>query len=499
MTDSVHRQYFHACRYGTVGFRLLTTTTFVVSIVTIRLLNEWLWADGREPATGTEHLLRWAGWAWTASLPTVLVSILAMCISTDPPTEPPPVDPSVAVAFRIVSRGRNLEALTGTVDAVRRIMHETPLFRHRIEVVTDEAVALPAYRDLHVMVVPADYATPHRSRWKARALCFAVEHSRNDDRDYIVHLDEESWPSTSAVVGIADFIARNNNRFLPPIGQGMILYYRHFTGRRIMPKLLTLADMLRTGDDIGRFRFQFRMGKAPMGIHGSFIVIRTDVERRIGLDVGADGSLTEDAWFAMAAQAAGVEFGWVNGYLVEQAPEHVVDFVKQRRRWWNGLFRVALFAPSKAWARTTLFGFLVLWGAAMVGSMYTVLNLFLGLATHPVASWTGTVCFAWYLTMYLAGLRLNIAAWRQDTGDDVGWWDRVGLYAALIVLMPVFGLLEAVAVMYGMARPERGFTVITKSNIERSPADGSRVGAHLVEQAAAAHRRSQRSLDPLQV
>ena len=29
-----------------------------------------------------------------------------------------------------------------------------------------------------------------------------------------------------------------------------------------------------------------------MGIHGSFIVIRTDVEQRIGLDVGADGSLT---------------------------------------------------------------------------------------------------------------------------------------------------------------------------------------------------------------
>ena len=167
--------------------------------------------------------------------------------------------------------------------------------------------------------------------------------------------------------------------------------------------------------------------------------------------------------------------------------------------WADALFRVALFAPSKAWARTTLFGFLVLWGAAMVGSVYTVLNLFLGLATHPVASWTGTVCFAWYLTMYLAGLRLNIAAWRQDTGDDVGWGHRVGLYSALIVLMPLFGLLEAVAVMYGIARPERGFTVITKSNIERSPAHGSGVGAHLVEQAVAAHRGSQGALDPLQV
>jgi egghead protein (zeste-white 4 protein) len=202
-----------------------------------------------------------------------------------------------------------------------------------------------------------------------------------------------------------------------------------------------------------------------MGMHGSYIVIRNDVEQRIGLDVGADGSLTEDAWFAMAAQAAGVEFAWVNGYVVEQAPERMSDFVKQRRRWWNGLFRVALFAPSKAWARTTLFGFLVLWGAAMVGAVYTLVNVVIGLETHPVASWLGTLCFAWYLTMYVSGLRLNLAAWQQDTGVELRRRTRAGYFVALVVSMPLFGLLEAAAVMYGIARPERGFTVITKSNV----------------------------------
>ncbi|MCB1000876.1 MAG: glycosyltransferase family 2 protein [Acidimicrobiales bacterium] len=462
-------QYFHACRYASARFRITTILVFLASLAVIRLMNDLLWAQGRPPASGPEHLVQWASWAWAASFPTVLVSVLALGMRTEDADEPPAVDPSVVVAFRIVSRGRNAAALAGTVEAVRRVMHDTPLFRYRIEVVTDEPVDLPPARDLHCMVVPDDYATPHRSRWKARALCYAIERSRNEAKDYIVHLDEESWPSTSAVVGIAEYVARHNNRFLPPIGQGMILYYRHLTGRRAMPKFLTLADMLRTGDDIGRFRFQYRLGKAPMGMHGSYIVIRTDVEQRIGLDVGADGSLTEDAWFAMAAQASGVEFTWVNGYVVEQAPERVVDFVKQRRRWWNGLFRVALFAPSKAWARTTLFGFLVLWGAAMVGSIYTVLNGFLGLATHPVASWLGSICFAWYLTMYVSGLRLNLAAWQQDTGVSLSRRRRVRYYGALVVLMPVFGMLEAAAVMYGMARPERGFTVITKSNVPSVP------------------------------
>ena len=98
-----------------------------------------------------------------------------------------------------------------------------------------------------------------------------------------------------------------------------------------------------------------------------------------------------------------------------------------------------------------------------------MLNLFLGLETHPVASWLGTICFAWYLTMYLSGLRLNIAAWRQDVDQRVPRWHRFALYAGLVVLMPVFGLLEAAAVMYGMVRPERGFTVITKSGVAAVP------------------------------
>ncbi len=67
--------------------------------------------------------------------------------------------------------------------------------------------------------------------------------------------------------------------------------------------------------------------------------------------------------------------------------------------------------------------------------------------------------------MYVSGLRLNLAAWQQDTGERVPWLHRSTLYVTLVVLMPVFGLLEAAAVMYGMVRPERGFTVITKSNV----------------------------------
>ena len=173
-------QYFHACRYASARFRITTILVFLASLAVIRLMNDLLWAQGRPPASGPEHLVQWASWAWAASFPTVLVSVLALGMRTEDADEPPAVDPSVVVAFRIVSRGRNAAALAGTVEAVRRVMHDTPLFRYRIEVVTDEPVDLPPARDLHCMVVPDDYATPHRSRWKARALCYAIERSRNE-------------------------------------------------------------------------------------------------------------------------------------------------------------------------------------------------------------------------------------------------------------------------------------------------------------------------------
>ena len=89
--EPVHPTYWRACRYGSAGFRLGVLGTWLITVGTLRILNAVLWGAGREPATGLEHLLRWGSWAWGASLPTVLVSVLALCISTEVRHEPPPV------------------------------------------------------------------------------------------------------------------------------------------------------------------------------------------------------------------------------------------------------------------------------------------------------------------------------------------------------------------------------------------------------------------------
>jgi Glycosyl transferase family group 2 len=82
--------------------------------------------------------------------------------------------------------------------------------------------------------------------------------------------------------------------------------------------------------------FQHRVGRTLFGLHGSFILVRTSVERSTGFDFGAIGSITEDAFWALLQMAEGRQCRWVDGYVVEQAPRTLRDFVKQRRRWFVG-------------------------------------------------------------------------------------------------------------------------------------------------------------------
>ena len=83
------------------------------------------------------------------------------------------------------------------------------------EVVTDIPVGLP--RSLHVreVVVPPSYVTSQGSLYKARALQYCLEEGVNilAQDDWIVHLDEETLVSPSAVIGIINFVANGRHQF----------------------------------------------------------------------------------------------------------------------------------------------------------------------------------------------------------------------------------------------------------------------------------------------
>ena len=94
--------------------------------------------------------------------------------------------------------------------------------------------------------------------------------------------------------------------------------------------LTTLADSVRVGDDFGKFRIQYELHEPLIGMHGSFVVSQNAVERLVTFDHGMEGSITEDAYFALVAQVKGIKFSWIDSFMYEQSPFSCHDFMHQR-------------------------------------------------------------------------------------------------------------------------------------------------------------------------
>jgi egghead protein (zeste-white 4 protein) len=435
--------------------RLRVLTYMALGVLVLYGLEAWLWPVSREPETTVESVWSWGSLLWLgAVVPGTLGTIgMLMFRHAQHAAEVQPINK--LVAWRIVSRGTNTTALITTIRRCQTEMSRTPLFPYVVEVVTDAGdVSLPPPNDdLRYLAVPPDYQTANKSLYKARALQYALEHSPLPDDAWIVHLDEETQPTESGIRGICAMIRDEEGSGALRIGQGALLYHRNWQEHPI----LTLADNVRTGDDFARFHFQHSVGMTIFGLHGSYIVVRNDVEKAIGFDFGPQGSITEDAFWALVAMERGRRCRWVDGYLEEQSTQSLADFVRQRRRWFQGLVKVSVHAPVKLRWRLSLGLNTFLWSLAPLASLYTVGHLFYGFSHEWWIRFLANDSFASFATLYLVGLQANLC----ERGIKP-WWTRICWFAAQVLLLPVFNLMEGMGVLTAILRPAAGFHVVKK-------------------------------------
>jgi egghead protein (zeste-white 4 protein) len=423
-------------------------------------LQSWLWPEAGSPETTMDHIVYWGSVVWFGPL-YYAVSTLAGLLWFRHPEQLDDVKPiNKLVAWRIVSRGTNVEALSHTIARCHAEMAKTPLFPYVVEVVIDQldAAMPPPNENLRYIKVPDDYQTPNKSLYKARALHYATEYSPLPDDAWIVHLDEESHPTASGIKGVCAMIQEEEASGALRIGQGAIVYHRKWREHPI----LTLADMLRTGDDFGRFNFQHGLGITLFGLHGSYIVARNDVVKSIGFDFGPQGSITEDAFWALVAMERGYRCRWVDGYIEEQSTESAGDFVRQRRRWYQGLVKVVLYAPVRLRWRLPLGLNTFFWTLAPFGILYFFVQFFYGLVFNGFVheGWIlflANFSFSLFISVYMIGLKANL-----DEHGIQGWLKRMGWYIAQLVLFPYFVVLETAGVLAGVLRPVAGFHVVKK-------------------------------------
>jgi len=371
------------------------------------------------------------------------------------------------VIFQIVTRGFNTEAVKRSVSS---ILYWAPKYlkSYEIWVITEEDVDKDFFESLKelngeaekkvkVIYVPRDYETPNNTKYKARALNYALELRRKMKYDlektWIYIMDEESIVGEDTILGIIDFIEKEGKKG-KLAGQGIIVY-SNFWGKNI---LTSLGDSIRAGDDLSRFRFQGEYGKVLIGVHGSHLLYRADVEDRIGWDFGEIRA--EDALFGILINKYfNKAYGWLKGKLYEQSPFSVKDYIKQRRRWFWGILDIIVIRKDVGLIYKIIFLLHILsWLSTLPSITVAYINvLYPTPVPHPFLAVLFGFLKGTLVYTYWKGCQLNL----QPLGKDSKWLRVVNILA-----IPVVAVIEGVAPWYALltykSSKNIGYEVIKK-------------------------------------
>ncbi|KPM08486.1 beta-1,4-mannosyltransferase egh-like protein [Sarcoptes scabiei] len=360
------------------------------------------------------------------------------------------------LCFRSVTRGDFPELVNHNILRNLDLCLDVNLENFIIEVVTDKYFDIPKHPKIRLIVVPKNYQTRSGALFKARALQYCIDVNDLNDDDWIVHLDEETLLTPQSLSGIIEFVCDGRYQF----GQGMITY----SNGEIVNWLTTLSDMFRVAEDMGKLRFQFYFFHKPIfSWKGSYVVSKVKAETIVGFDFGPDGSIAEDCYFSMIAYVKGYDFNFINGEMWEKSPFTLMDFLRQRKRWLQGIYLVVhsrnIPLKVKFWLGVSLYAWIT---TPLVLTNLIFFKLF-PLPANDLINFFSTFVAAIGFYLYIFGV------FKSFSINKIGFPRYILILIASLLTMPLKAIIESIAVIWGMATDKHQFFVVEKQKTSIRP------------------------------
>ncbi|HSA75131.1 MAG TPA: glycosyltransferase family 2 protein [Candidatus Nitrosocosmicus sp.] len=395
-----------------------------------------------------------------------------------------PNDPKIIFQITTKSATKTTVVKRG-IQSIIDSCKSTKYSKYEIIIVTEDVHDEKTLRELPCEVLCVDRSFSPNAIKKARALQFAILHRRKlkkqNSNHWIFHMDDESYVVPQTILSLLKFIREKRGI----ASEGPIFYPLKFEKAN---RITALAESMRA---FGCFECVTHMhNPPPIHMHGSNLLVRSDVEDKIGWEFGP--ILAEDQRFGyeLFKKYGRNSMGWHGGILLEQPPLNIKDHFMQRRRWVIGNLQniqnfSKFFKFRLIYKCTSFFLGFVSGVISLCLAMYINIPKVSSVFSYASFDWNNNIAFdpfvwvdritninsnyneifkpltdiqifdstlalillfSWlvWLFAYQAGLFLNLKY------TQIGWFKRIILHIQTFIFAPFLGLLESFPAFYSV-------------------------------------------------
>jgi egghead protein (zeste-white 4 protein) len=349
---------------------------------------------------------------------------------------PIPIGLDKKIIFQICSKNAP-PIVDDVINRIHQVCLEVGYKNYEVNLLIDNNQRGKTFSNANVVMVPPSYRTRMGSKYKARALQYAIEERRRqgmiDEKLWIYLLDEESFVTRQTVISLMKYVHAGG----APISEGPITYPNKFFETNILCAFGEAQRPYICYDCVT----QMQSPSIPLHMHGSNLLVRSDIEEKVGWDFyKVDASEDQRfGWEAVLKLGKRKNFGWHGGVLEEQPAFALRDYIKQRQRWFVGNLHNLMYAKVPLRTKVLVGLRWFSWSAGFIAGLTSIVAL---LIPHTVPD-VLAVPLLFNAGIWLLGYQIGL--YHIFDNMNVSWAKKVAYHLFLLVLTFVVGLIETFA------------------------------------------------------